>query len=99
MCVFKFEQGSNHVTSNVRFENFTERQNNASGIFSTKEPYNDDLKHNSYPLMNNQNTHLSKAERDHIMLFNPLTDGLSGSLTGNNRCTNKSTNKCIILYV
>ena len=85
-----FLQGSNHVTSNVRFENFTERQNNAAGSFCTKEPYNDDLKHNSYPLITNQNTHLSKAERDHIMLFNPLTDGLSGSLSGNRR-TNRIT--------
>ena len=80
-------QGLNHITtkSTVRFGGL--KGNNASGTFSKKEPYTEDLKHNSYPMMNNQNTHLSKAEREHIMLFNPLHEGLSGSLTGNT-CTN-----------
>ena len=43
----------------------------------------DDTKHNSYPSMNNQNANnLSATEREHIMLFNPLNGGLSGSFTG-----------------
>ena len=72
----------------MRFENFAGRTN--------KEMYNDnDLKHNSYPLMNNQKTILSKAERDHIMLFNPLPlDGsLSGSFTGKTGFLN------LVLYI
>ena len=71
----------------MRFENFAGRNN--------KEMYNDDLKHNSYPLMNNQKTILSKAERDHIMLFNPLPlDGsLSGSFTGKTGFLN------LVLYI
>ena len=87
-------QGSNHVSSNVRFENFSGRQFNkstgGSTIYPTKEQYinNDDIKHNSYPLMNNQNKTLTKAEQEHILRFNPLNDGLSGSLKGKQFHTN-----------
>ena len=72
----------------MRFENFSGRQFNkstgGSTIYPTKEQYinNDDIKHNSYPLMNNQNKTLTKAEQEHILRFNPLNDGLSGSLKG-----------------
>ena len=59
------------------------RTKTAAGLSFSQEKYNDNnVMHNSYPLINNQNANLSKAERDHIMLFNPLNDGLSGSLTG-----------------
>ena len=78
----------------MRFENFTGLKHRANGGTYAKNDTssytgcseNNDLKHNSYPFMNNQNVNLTKAERDHILLFDPhpnsLNDGLSGSLTG-----------------
>ena len=80
----------------MRFENFTGLKHRANGGTYSKNDTssytgcseNNDLKHNSYPFMNNQNVNLTKAERDHILLFDPhpnsLNDGLSGSLTGKN---------------
>ena len=93
MRIFHF-QGANHVSSNVRFENFTGLKHRANGgNFSKNDSLsfmnggsseNNDLKHNSYPLMNNQNVNLTKAERDHILLFDPHPNSLieSGSLSG-----------------
>ena len=80
----------------MRFENFTGlkhranggtfSKNNTSNFINGGQSEDNDLKHYSYPLMNNQNVNLTKAERDHISLFDPhpnsLNDGLSGSLTG-----------------
>ena len=64
---------------NVRFGSADTR---GAGVFTENEFRKDGSSLNSSFSLNNKNANMSKADKEQIMLFNPINNGLSGSLTG-----------------